>query len=82
MIELGAYVHKYFTSDGELFEKDEQGNIYYLAPKKTTLQHRLHVNDDMFVDFLKCLLQVDPAKRPTASEALKHPWLGDKVYDA
>ncbi len=26
-------------------------------------------------DFCRMLLQRDPAKRPTAKEALKHPWL-------
>lgn len=26
-------------------------------------------------DFVRCLLHKDPAKRPSAREALKHPWL-------
>jgi calcium/calmodulin-dependent protein kinase I len=27
------------------------------------------------IDFIKLLLTVDPAERPTAEEALKSPWL-------
>jgi len=29
----------------------------------------------LFLDFLAQLLRVRPLDRPTASEALKHPWL-------
>lgn len=32
-------------------------------------------------DFLKCCLQVDPSKRFTAAQALKHPWLKDVESD-
>jgi len=31
--------------------------------------------DAAFVDFVRWLLEVDPMKRPTAKEALSHPWL-------
>lgn len=31
--------------------------------------------DPGFLDFLTALLQVDPAKRPDAKQALSHPWL-------
>jgi len=30
---------------------------------------------DLFVDFVRQLLCIDPNKRPTASQALAHPWL-------
>ncbi|GAX29358.1 hypothetical protein FisN_16Hh206 [Fistulifera solaris] len=29
----------------------------------------------VFVDFVRSLLTIDPEKRPTAEEALKHPWM-------
>ncbi|GAX26362.1 hypothetical protein FisN_16Lh206 [Fistulifera solaris] len=29
----------------------------------------------IFVDFVRSLLTIDPEKRPTAEEALKHPWM-------
>jgi serine/threonine protein kinase len=29
----------------------------------------------LFVDFVTKLLTIDPDKRPTADEALEHPWI-------
>lgn len=49
--------------------------LEYLLPKKTSLAHRLPMGDQGFVDFVGYLLQVNPANRPTAADALKHPWL-------
>lgn len=34
-------------------------------------------DEDLFVDFVGQLLHLDPEKRLTASQALKHPWLSD-----
>ncbi|KAK9115860.1 hypothetical protein Sjap_014807 [Stephania japonica] len=53
----------------------ESNRLEYLIPKKTSLRHRLPMGDQGFVDFVAHLLEVNPKKRPTASEALKHPWL-------
>lgn len=33
------------------------------------------MGDQGFIDFVAHLLEVNPKKRPSASEALKHPWL-------
>jgi serine/threonine protein kinase len=49
--------------------------------KKTTLKHRMGCDDDMFVDFVRWLLEVDPTKRPSAKEALTHPWLSSVKYE-
>ena len=64
--------------------------IVLIYPKKTTLACRLHmdstsrleedspINDDeahLFIDFITSLLHLDPLLRPTATQALKHPWL-------
>lgn len=61
-----------------------------LQPKITTLAARLGFDADlmeqprgtleeedkaMFVDFLRFLLIIDPDCRPTAEEALQHPWI-------
>jgi serine/threonine protein kinase len=41
-------------------------------------EERLQMKDeDLFVDFVGQLLHLDPEKRLTASQALKHPWLSD-----
>ena len=29
------------------------------------------------IDFIRCILTIDPTERLTASEALRHPWLSD-----
>jgi calcium-dependent protein kinase len=38
------------------------------------------ISDDA-KDFVKMLLNKDPAKRPTAKEALKHPWLRGRIEE-
>lgn len=53
----------------------ETNRLEYLIPKKTSLRHRLPVGDQCFIDFLTHLLEINPKKRPSATEALKHPWL-------
>ena len=60
---------------------DEELKINILVAKKTTLKKRLRGCDDKhFVDFVRWLLEVDPLKRPTAKEALTHPWLAECTY--
>jgi serine/threonine protein kinase len=46
-----------------------------LLPKRTSLRHRVPAADDGFLDFLSYLLTPDPTQRPSAEEALQHPWL-------
>jgi serine/threonine protein kinase len=53
----------------------ETNRLEYLIPKKTSLRHRLPMADQGFIEFVMYLLEVNPKKRPSASEALKHPWL-------
>ena len=44
-------------------------------PKKTSLRHRVPDADAGLLSFVSFLLAVDPRKRPSAQEALQHPWL-------
>jgi len=83
-LATGRYVHKYFTADGRLYDRapeDKGGEFFFLLPKRTSLKHRLHLEDKYFLDFLRCLLRLNPADRPTAAEALTHPWLTEVVYE-
>ncbi|AQK99583.1 Protein kinase superfamily protein [Zea mays] len=76
MLELGQETQKYFTDDYDLFTKNEETDqLEYLIPEKTSLRRHLQCPDSEFVDFLSYLLQINPRKRPTADEALQHPWL-------
>lgn len=67
----------YCTCCVTLFSKfsQETNRLEYLIPKKSSLRHRLPMGDQGFIDFVAHLLEVNPDKRPSASEALKHPWL-------
>jgi len=76
MLELGQETHKYFTDDYDLFTKNEETDqLEYLIPEKSSLRRHLQCPDSEFVDFLSYLLQINPRRRPTADEALQHPWL-------
>ncbi|KAK4779030.1 hypothetical protein SAY86_006558 [Trapa natans] len=76
MLAKGRDTYKYFTKNHMLYEKNQDTNrLEYLIPKKTSLRHRLPMGDQGFIEFVAHLLEVNPKKRPSASEALKHPWL-------
>mmetsp|Transcript_83270 Transcript_83270/g.166642 ORF Transcript_83270/g.166642 Transcript_83270/m.166642 type:complete len:131 (-) Transcript_83270:209-601(-) len=53
----------------------EQYQYLVVYPKHTTLRHRLHTTNRLFIDFVQYLLTIDHTLRPTAKEALRHPWL-------
>lgn len=59
-----------------VFERSgSRGTVTIMRAKKTSLAYRLHTEDEEFVDFVAQLLQYDQAKRPTALEALRHPFV-------
>ncbi|KAM0867165.1 hypothetical protein ACQ4PT_042165 [Festuca glaucescens] len=75
MLALGQETQKYFTEEYDLFHKNEETDqLEYLVPEKSSLRRHLRCSDSKFVDFLSCLLQINPRKRPTAREALRHRW--------
>ncbi|KAL4324502.1 hypothetical protein GQ457_11G031010 [Hibiscus cannabinus] len=76
MLAKGRDTYKYFSKNHMLYERNQETNrLECLIPKKTSLRHRLPMGDQGFIDFVAHLLEVNPKKRPSASEALKHPWL-------
>ncbi|KAL3792496.1 hypothetical protein HJC23_008418 [Cyclotella cryptica] len=70
---------------------DPTSTLYHIyQPKMTTMAARLGFEPDfmerprqseddekraLFIDFVSKLLTIDPDLRPTAKEALKHPWI-------
>ncbi len=84
MLLGGSLSHQYFTRELLLFEQTKDQfdvpQTVYLVPKRTSLKERLGVADNLAADFIRSLLQVDPQLRPTALEALEHPWLTQRVY--
>ena len=82
----GRDTGKYFTLSNIVYERDDDGAFHLIFPKKTDLRTRLHFSakpedqtedENLFVEFIRSLLDTNPTKRPTAEEALKHPWLND-----
>ena len=53
----------------------ETNELELIVPEESSLEHHLQISDSIFADFLKYLLEINPARRPTAREALQHPWL-------
>ncbi|XP_021769192.1 serine/threonine-protein kinase ppk5-like [Chenopodium quinoa] len=76
MLLRGEETHKYFTKEFDLFHINEDTNqMEYIIPEKSSLEQHLPVSDAGFMDFLRYLLQINPRGRPTARQALEHPWL-------
>ena len=61
-------------------QEDRTGKINILIPKKTNIKARLHTEDPFFIDFISKLLDIDPDRRLSAKEALKHPFLTEASY--
>lgn len=74
-------------------KRGKTGKVQILVPKRSSLKHRfsyfkvwniylkrLRTNDLYFLDFVRGLLEIDPAKRPTAREAMNHPWITECRY--
>nr|GLL28008.1 MAP kinase kinase kinase mkh1 [Ipomoea trifida] len=76
MLLEGQETHKYFTKEYDLYHINEDTNqLEYIIPEETSLEDQLQVSDPLFIDFVRKLLQINPITRPTATEALEHPWL-------
>ncbi|XP_073123753.1 uncharacterized protein [Henckelia pumila] len=76
MLKKGQETHKYFTEEYDLYYLNEETNqVEYIFPLESSLEDRLQISDPGLIDFLKFLLQINPKTRPTAREALQHPWL-------
>merc|ERR1711972_242580 len=82
MMTRGRYVPQYFTQDGQLYQEiegpscPERGRrLHILMPKKTSLRQRMRCDCEPFLDFLACLLRLDPVERLDADQALQHPFI-------
>ncbi|GLJ44721.1 hypothetical protein SUGI_0940390 [Cryptomeria japonica] len=76
MLAQGRDTHMYFTKNHVLYERiEETEQLGYILPKKSSLRHRLPTGDVGFLEFVGYLLQINPLHRPSAREALNHPWI-------
>ncbi|KAL8161029.1 hypothetical protein V2J09_012518 [Rumex salicifolius] len=76
MLLRGQETNKYFTKELDLYYVDEETEqVELIVPEKSSLERQLPESDALFLDFVKNLLRINPKRRPTAKEALQHPWL-------
>jgi serine/threonine protein kinase len=79
MLRHAQTVSMYYMPSGRLFSVDPPGappgQTFFVNPLETSLRALLKLEDDGLADLLASLLTIDPAARPTAAEALRHPWL-------
>lgn len=69
-----------FQPDSDDKDKPSE-NTQLMIPKRSNLKARLKSDDDQFVNFVEHLLQIDPDERPTAREAMHHPFLQNTYKD-
>jgi serine/threonine protein kinase len=78
-----AKQNEHLTDDMvELISKHRKSKkkLQILVPKLSSLKARLRTSDLMFLDFVRCLLDTDRERRPSATEALRHPWIAECRY--
>ncbi|KAL0303845.1 UNVERIFIED_CONTAM: hypothetical protein Sradi_6252600 [Sesamum radiatum] len=81
-IKLLKFVNKHDPADEhhilrlyDYFYHQEANQLEYIIPEESSLEDHLQISDPEFLDFLRYLLEINPERRPTAREALQHPWL-------
>jgi len=67
--------HPHPNPNQVVFERDRHGRVELLQPKPSPLRHRLHTDDELFISFIGTLLRLHPDDRPTAEQALQHPFI-------
>ncbi|KAK4277824.1 hypothetical protein QN277_015759 [Acacia crassicarpa] len=76
MLVKGQETHKYFTEEFDIYYVNEETDqVEYIIPEESSLEQHLEVTDTLFIDFVRYLLSINPKTRPTATQALRHPWL-------
>lgn len=68
--ELVAAAAEYAREEAARFAAEEQFQYLVVYPKHTTLRHRLHTRNPLFLDFVSYLLTIDHHDRPTAEQVL------------
>ncbi|KAJ6155821.1 hypothetical protein N7470_006387 [Penicillium chermesinum] len=75
MLQRGKRSHEFFTSDGKWKQDIEIPTGVSLEQSEGFLEGK---NKEMFIDFMKGMLQWRPEDRKSAKELLQDPWLNDQ----
>eukprot|EP01029_Cantina_marsupialis_P018590 TRINITY_DN4285_c0_g1_i1.p1 TRINITY_DN4285_c0_g1~~TRINITY_DN4285_c0_g1_i1.p1 ORF type:complete len:663 (+),score=186.57 TRINITY_DN4285_c0_g1_i1:97-2085(+) len=78
MMATGRQVNELFTANRVIYEKEENDVLLYL-PKRTSMKEMMRGASPLFLDLVESLLSLDPNQRPTATEALEHPFFKDQM---
>ena len=74
----GKYRRHIFTKTGDIYERDPRtGEPTIIHPVPSSLNEQMGSSPDVFVNFVQSLLFVSPSERPSAREALEHPFFGE-----
>jgi serine/threonine protein kinase len=70
-----------------MFGLDQNGNGILQTEEEApfsciSLEECIETDDDLFIDFLRSLLQIDPQNRLSAADALQHRWLQTGVFSS
>jgi hypothetical protein len=80
--DIDPYVTKYGSGENRALHKGDNKSVSVEEDTKTgkrTKQPGGYVAETEYVRFVNWLLHPDPEKRPTAREALNHPFLKDRL---
>jgi len=90
LLREGQLTEHYFTDTSEYAQMKyglvgkHESRLCRMRPRRTSVGHILAANgcdDQELVSFIEAIMKPDPKERPSASDALQHPWL-QKVNSA
>lgn len=77
MIDKSRKKDHYFDTDYSPFLIEDPKHGIMRIPENRTIGEAVPSQDDLFLDFIKQCLVLNPDERPGAAEAATHPWLKD-----
>lgn len=75
MIDKSRKKEHYFDVDYSPYLIEDETLGILRIPESKRLEDYVSCEDEMFVDFIRKCLELDPEVRMSASEAMEHPWI-------
>lgn len=72
----------YFDVDYSPFLVEDEELGILRIPDSKKLEDIVPCQDQLFLEFIKACIELDPERRMSAKEALNHPWLRDFLQSA